>query len=177
MSMLRAYRTELQMYLVDGGQTTFNSLCQDKALLYKWTTSELVLPRFIWNPTKAVISVDGYAIELQSVYSMIDLLIRKLKDKMANLFRECPYADAEQYIQSRLDQGHPHHWFRDATADRGDDMKSVLHQEVNQLGCYQNRLLETLVTDPFLFTIIQGQPKPNHSEKKRSMLHACVCIC
>ena len=81
----------------------FNILREHITLISAISYQEPGFPRFCWDMTMTVLSIDGYAIPLARIRQAIHSAIDGVDNGLDTLFGSCPYRDILKYIDSRLD--------------------------------------------------------------------------
>ena len=128
----------------------FNILREHITLISAISYQEPGLPRFCWDMTMTVLSIDGYAIPLARIREAIHSTIDAIERDLDALFGSCPYRDILEYIDSRLDPD-PERWFQDRPQDYTYGT-SLFNNQHNSLGRYQDRLLTHMASDDQYFT-------------------------
>jgi hypothetical protein len=159
----RAYKIFVQDYLIDGKQTLFTGLRQKMALISSLSYSEPGIPRFMWNVSKTVLTVDGFAIQLSTLYHLLRSSIDSMETMIRHVFRGCEFEDILAYIDSRMDPLLPDKWFRDSPQESKQGT-SIFSYQSNNLNRFSFRLLEHLAKDPDFFLRFDGQTTVHRGE-------------
>ncbi|KAH7902791.1 hypothetical protein BJ138DRAFT_1121097 [Hygrophoropsis aurantiaca] len=141
-----AYETLVKPYLTDGRLTLFTCLRQKMALLSLLAYDELTLPRFMWNATYDVLSIDGFPITLSHFRQSIEFTIGNMRAKFEALFRGCRYDDIIGYVASRTDPVDNLNWFHDHPQNSTQG-SSVFNEPGNNFAQYSSRLIKHLARD------------------------------
>ncbi|KAF8830860.1 hypothetical protein HHX47_DHR2000766 [Lentinula edodes] len=160
---LLAYKTHVERYLTDGHPVLFTTLRQNMNFLRALASRQQGLARFSWNIERTVISIDGFPIAVSSYISGVHNTVKNVTTQIDHLFRGCPYSDILQLIEDAMvpaQSGQPR-WFRDRPS--GDKIRySFFEESENGLQELRPRLLNHLIEDPKLFTVVDEKLIPKN---------------
>jgi hypothetical protein len=134
----------------------FNILREHITLISAISYQEPGLPRFCWDMSMSVLSIDGYAIPLARIRQAIHSAIEAIERGLDALFGSCTYQDVLRYIDSHLDPN-PDQWFHDRPQDYTYGV-SLFNNQQNGLEQHQHRLLTHMVSDEMYFTATSAGP-------------------
>ncbi|KAF8065974.1 hypothetical protein FPV67DRAFT_1450196 [Lyophyllum atratum] len=137
---------------------TFNTLRQNMKLFTTLAKQEPGIPKFGWDIHKAVLSIDGFPMQLSVFYASITTGLERAETLIVNLLRGCAYKDILKEIDSRLDPSPERagNWYRDQPL-KDTICYSVFKESSNGFDKFKHRLLHHLSRDTELLQSVHGE--------------------
>ncbi|KAL0067297.1 hypothetical protein AAF712_005695 [Marasmius tenuissimus] len=154
----RAYDERVKIFMTDKHTVLFTTLRQHMKYFSALAYRQQGLARFNFNPKKTVVDMDGFPIRIADVSSGVKDSLESVRQGMKRVFRLCDYKPILKHIEDGMnpDDSAKEKWFRDVPQE--DKYRySLFEEETNGFGSLRSALLDSLVEDPNLFSMVNGK--------------------
>ncbi|KAH0833799.1 hypothetical protein J3R83DRAFT_10949, partial [Lanmaoa asiatica] len=150
-----AYEKHVKGWVTDGSPSMFTFLRQKHALFSTLAYTEPGLPRFNWDLSLKVLSVDGFPLSVRSLSKSVAAVQMEMEGLIKTLCLGLDFDSIFAYIDSRMDPTNAKMWFVDRPRE---DLQgtSVVSQDVSGLGSFSSQLLEVMAQDGRFFSKVGG---------------------
>ncbi|KAF9062256.1 hypothetical protein BDP27DRAFT_1428161 [Rhodocollybia butyracea] len=160
----KTYETLVQKYLMDGPSTPFTTMRETKNRFSRVIASQPTISRFTWDVDSKVVSMDGTPISVQKLFDSWQTCLADLETATRKVFRGYDYTPILELIDSKTIPipEESSNWFVDSRSQL-DYLYSFLEEDRNQLKPYREVLLQHLLKDASLITVVNGELIPNEN--------------
>ncbi|KAJ8085325.1 hypothetical protein PM082_004121 [Marasmius tenuissimus] len=154
----RAYDERVKVFLTEKHTVLFTTLRQHMKYFSALAYRQQGLARFNFNPKKTVVDMNGFPIRIADVLSGVKDSLDSVRQGMKRVFRLSDYEPILKHIEDGMnpDDSAKEKWFHDVPQE--DKCRySLFEEETNVFGSLRSALLDSLVEDPNLFSMVNGK--------------------
>ncbi|KAH0836305.1 hypothetical protein J3R83DRAFT_7852 [Lanmaoa asiatica] len=154
-STIRAYEKHVKGWVTNSSPSIFTFLRQKHALFSTLAYAEPGLPRFNWDSSLKVLSVDGFPLSIHSLFKSVAAVQMEMEGLIKKLCLSVDFDSIFAYIDSHMDPTNAKMWFVDHPQE---DLQGtfIVSQDFSGLGSFLLQLLEVMAQDSQFFSKVGG---------------------